>query len=62
MSLTYVAAGRGIVLAPGFADDHNGVFAWIPFDCPEYIKCVLTLIKLIKEIAQNTYRACADSI
>ena len=63
MSLTYVAAGKGIVLAPGFADDHNGEFAWIPFDCPEHIKCVLGSHKSDKrectkyfiELAQEVY-------
>ena len=34
-TLTNVAAGRGICLAPGFLNDHSGQFAWIPFDCPE---------------------------
>lgn len=63
MSLTYVAAGRGIVLAPGFANDHNGEFAWIPFDCPEHINCVLGSHKNDKrectkhfiELAQTVY-------
>ncbi len=41
MSLTYVASHRGIVLSPGFLDDHTGAFAWTPFDCPETIPCVL---------------------
>jgi DNA-binding transcriptional LysR family regulator len=41
MSLTYVASGRGIVLAPGYLNDHSGAFAWIPFACPERIPCVL---------------------
>ena len=34
-------ADRGIMLTPGFANDHNGEFAWVPFDCPENIPCVL---------------------
>ena len=41
MSLTYVASGRGIVLSPGFLNDHTDAFAWTPFDCPETIPCVL---------------------
>ena len=41
MSLTYVASQRGIVLSPGFLNDHTGAFAWIPFDCPETLPCVL---------------------
>ena len=40
-SLTNVAAGRAIVLSPGFLNDHNGEFCWIPFDCEETIPCVL---------------------
>ena len=38
---TYVAAGKGICLAPGFLNDHSGQFAWIPFDCRESFSCVL---------------------
>ncbi len=40
-TLTNVAAGRGICLAPGFLNDHSGQFAWIPFDCEESFLCVL---------------------
>lgn len=40
-SLTNVAAKRGVVLAPGFLNDHSGMFKWIPFDCPEVIPCSL---------------------
>ncbi len=40
-TLTNVAAGRGVCLAPGFLNDHSGQFAWIPFDCPEKFSCVL---------------------
>ena len=39
-TLTNVAAGRGVCLAPGFLNDHSGQFAWIPFDCPERFECV----------------------
>lgn len=38
---TYIAAGRGVCLAPGFLNDRSGAFAWIPFDCPESFTCVL---------------------
>jgi len=38
---TYVAAGKGVCLAPGFLNDHSGQFAWIPFDCKESFDCVL---------------------
>ena len=40
-TLTNVAAGRGVCLAPGFLNDHSGQFAWIPFDCYESFSCVL---------------------
>ena len=40
-TLTNVAAGRGVCLAPGFLNDHSGQFAWIPFDCAEHLSCVL---------------------
>ncbi len=44
-TLTNVAAGRGICLAPGFLNDHSGQFAWIPFDCEEKFTCVLSTHK-----------------
>ena len=40
-TLTNIKAHRGICLAPGFLNDHNGEFSWTLFDCPERIKCVL---------------------
>ena len=40
-TLTNVAAGRGVCLAPGFLNDHSGQFAWITFDCKESFSCVL---------------------
>ena len=40
-TLTNVAAGRGVCLAPGFLNDHSGQFSWIPFDCSESFSCVL---------------------
>ena len=42
-TLTNVAAGRGVCLAPGFLNDHSGQFAWIPFDCRERFSCVLCI-------------------
>ena len=61
---TYVAAKKGICLAPGFANDHTGEFAWIPFDCPEKMQCVLGYHKsdrkestrIFIELAQNAYQ------
>ncbi|MBQ7221163.1 MAG: LysR family transcriptional regulator [Synergistaceae bacterium] len=40
-TLTNIAAHKGVCLAPGFLNDHNGEFAWTLFDCPERVKCVL---------------------
>ena len=40
-TLTNVAAGKGICLAPGFLNDHSGQFAWIPYDCKDTFHCVL---------------------
>ncbi|MBQ7628018.1 MAG: LysR family transcriptional regulator [Clostridiales bacterium] len=40
-TLTNVAAGKGICLAPGFLNDHSGQFAWIPFECKECFHLVL---------------------
>jgi DNA-binding transcriptional LysR family regulator len=63
-TLTNVAAGRGICLAPGFLNDHSGQFAWTPYDCRESFACVLIthktdtrkeLSEFIK-ILQNLYR------
>ena len=40
-TLTNVAAGKGICLAPGFLNDHSGQFAWIPYDSKSVFNCVL---------------------
>ena len=40
-SLTFVTSGEAIVLSPGFLNDHNPQFTWIPFDCDIRIPCVL---------------------
>ncbi len=40
-TLTNIAAGKGVCLAPGFLNDHSGQFAWIPYDCKETFSCVL---------------------
>ena len=40
-TLTNIAAHKGVCLAPGYLNDRNGEFAWIPFDCEEKISCVL---------------------
>ncbi|MCR5757857.1 MAG: LysR family transcriptional regulator [Selenomonas sp.] len=38
-TLTNVAAHRGVCLAPGFLNDHNGEFAWLDFDSDVVIPC-----------------------
>ena len=65
-TLTNVAAGKGICLAPGFLNDHSGLFAWIPFDCEEKFECVIcthkedrreslvTFIKILKDLYKKT--------
>ena len=63
-TLTNIAAGRGICLAPGFLNDHSGQFAWIPFDCKERFSCVLcthkndnrTALTEFIEILRTLYR------
>ena len=40
-TLTNVAAHKGLCLAPGFLNDRNPRFSWIPFDCEEHFSCVL---------------------
>ena len=54
-TLTNVAAGRGICLAPGFLNDHSGQFAWIPFDCKENFSCVLCTHKDDKRTSLNAF-------
>ncbi|MBQ6304271.1 MAG: LysR family transcriptional regulator [Clostridiales bacterium] len=55
-TLTNVAAGKGICLAPGFLNDHSGQFSWIPFDCEETFSCVLLTHK------NDTRKELADFI
>ncbi len=63
-TLTNVAAGRGVCLAPGFLNDHSGQFAWTPFDCSESFSCVLCthksdsrpVLKEFIEVLQELYR------
>ncbi len=42
-TLTNVAAGEGVCLAPDFIHQEGDGFAWIPFDCEEGFDCVLAL-------------------
>ena len=54
-TLTNVAAGRGVCLAPGFLNDHSGQFAWIPFDCKESFTCVLCTHKEDRRDSLNVF-------
>ena len=54
-TLTNVAAGRGICLAPGFLNDHSGQFAWIPYDCEESFSCVLCTHKADKRSSVSSF-------
>lgn len=40
-SLTFVASESAVVLSPGFLNDHNPQFAWIPYDSDLSVPCVL---------------------
>ena len=66
-TLTNVAAGKGVCLAPGFLNDHSGQFAWIPFECRENIPCVLCTHKednrpVLKEFLGVLKKLYADAI
>ncbi len=64
-TLTNIKARKGVCLAPGFLNDHNGEFAWTLFDCREKISCVLcthagdkresvlNFVKLLQKIYQK---------
>ena len=54
-TLTNVAAGRGVCLAPGFLNDHSGQFAWIPYDCEESFSCVLCSHKADKRQSVSSF-------
>ena len=61
-TLTNVAAGRGVCLAPGFLNDHSGQFAWIPFDCEESFSCVLCTHKDDKRAALQEFLRILKSL
>lgn len=62
-TLTNIAAGHGICLAPGFLNDHSGQFSWIPYDCSDSFHCVLLThrndaresLKIFIEILKELY-------
>ena len=55
-TLTNVASGRGVCLAPGFLNDHSNQFTWIPFDCKENFSCVLCTLLSSKRWQIFSYR------
>ena len=54
-TLTNVASGKGICLAPGFLNDHSGQFSWIPYDCDDTFSCVLCTHKADGRESLNTF-------
>ncbi len=61
-TLTNVAAGRGVCLAPGFLNDHSGQFSWIPFDCKESFSCVLCTHKEDRRESLRSFLAILKSL
>ena len=54
-TLTNIASGKGICLAPGFLNDHSGQFAWIPYNCTDTFSCVLCTHKADQRQSLNTF-------
>ena len=54
-TLTNVASGKGICLAPGFLNDHSGQFAWIPYNCEDTFSCVLCTHKADQRQSLDTF-------
>ena len=54
-TLTNIASGKGICLAPGFLNDHSGQFSWIPYDCRETFSCVLCTHKTDKRESLSSF-------
>jgi hypothetical protein len=42
-SMTFVASEEAVVLSPGFLNEHNPRYAWIPYDTDIVIPCVLCI-------------------
>ena len=71
-TLTNVATHKGVCLAPGFLNNYYDEFAWIPFDCPETVSCVLcthageqresiyAFVKLLQKIYSRQKMDCAN--
>ncbi len=54
-TLTNIASGKGICLAPGFLNDHSGQFAWIPYDCDDAFSCILCTHKTDQRQSLDTF-------
>lgn len=65
-AITNVAAGNGVCLLPGFCNDHNGEFTWIPVSFGGSMNCVLGThvddhrpeTRRFVELAQTQYKRC----
>lgn len=62
-------SGKGIALAPGFLNDRNPRYAWVPFDCPERFDCVLCVKKQrpwtvdrFVQMLVSMYSSCRDPL
>lgn len=66
-AITNIAAGNGVCLLPGFCNDHNGEFDWIPVDFAGSMSCVLGThvddqreeVRRFVELAQAQYKRCS---
>ena len=57
-TLTNVAVGSGVCLAPDFLHMEGDGFTWIPFDCDEGFDCVLA----IRDDCSESIRKFADTV
>jgi DNA-binding transcriptional LysR family regulator len=64
-TLTNVAAGQGICLAPEFIHQEGDGFVWIPFDCEEGFDCVLSVREehsyIVDEFADLLHRLSSEN-
>ena len=61
-TLTNVASGKGICLAPGFLNDHSDQYAWIPYDCKDTFSCVLCSHKADQRESVQSFIATLQKI
>lgn len=66
-AITNIAAGNGVCLLPGYCNDHNGEFTWIPVSFAGSMSCVLGThvddqrpeVRRFVELAQSQYKRCS---